>query len=363
MVKKAEKRKEESTDENIGGEKYMHGEEKDIYKVWAESYNTVSKLWEDSYLKLYKPWIESTTEMFEKAVELPNEVTPEKYKKFYTEWEKTYQNTFGKVYPIHTVKSNKETLEKLLASAEESNKLYKSWIAELEENSEKTKETLKGEPDSAKYSECYDMWMKSYEKIFDELLSLPAMESTKDIFEKYTSIPNIYLGSFVQMSKLWKNLYAKQYRPWIEKMMKLSWKMSEISRGDSNPETYKEFYTIWMDTYKETYGQYANFMQPSEDVFEAFGQSTNTYLNMYKSWVEALEKMSEKAKGLSKQTTDPEALKEFYTLWVKMYEKAFDTFFDNMPAAGMMKEMMDPVRIMAKTYADTYTRMLKMWVK
>ena len=36
---------------------------------------------------------------------------------------------------------NKETFEKLLVSAEESNKIYSSWIAELEENS-RTKQFL-----------------------------------------------------------------------------------------------------------------------------------------------------------------------------------------------------------------------------
>ncbi|MBI5746532.1 MAG: hypothetical protein HZA13_05990 [Nitrospirae bacterium] len=369
MIKKTEERKDKNIgntsmgNTSTGAKREENGKAKDIYGIWAESYTTVSKLWEDSYLKHYKPWMESTTDMFEKAVELPGKAAPGRYKEFYDEWQKTYQNTFGKFYPVPTLKSNKETLEKLLASAEESNKVYKSWIAKLEENSQKTREILKGEPDPLKYTECYDMWIKSYGKIFDELLSLPATESTKEVFEKYTGIPNIYLGSFVQMSKLWKNLYSKLYGPWIENMMKLSGKMAEISRGKGTPEAYKGFYDIWMATYEEAYGKYAHFMQPSEDVLEAFGQNTDAYLNTYKSWVEVLEKMSEKAKGLSKQTTDPEALKEFYALWVKMYEKAFSSFFENMPAVGMMKEMMDPVKIMSKIYGDTYTNMLKMWTK
>ncbi len=172
MVKKTEEKRDRNE------------ENKDIFKTWADSYTAVSKMWEDSYLKLYKPWIESTGEMLEKTSLLSKESAPEKYKEFYDEW------------------------EKLLASTEESNKLYRSWIAELEENSRKTKEILQGEPYPAKYKECYDMWIKSYEKIFDEFLTLPAMESTKEIFEKYTGVPDIYFGSFVQISKLWRNSYA-----------------------------------------------------------------------------------------------------------------------------------------------------------
>ncbi len=349
MVKKTEEKKD------------VKEEKKDIFEIWADSYTAVSKLWEDSYLKLYKPWIESTTEMLGKTDLLSTEAAPEKYKEFYDEWMKTYQNTFGKFYPVPALESNKETLEKFLTSAEESNKLYRSWIAELEENSRATQEILQGEPDPAKYKEAYDMWMRSYEKIFDEILTLPAMESTKEIFESNTGMPDIYSETFVKMAKLWKNTYSKLYKPWIESMQKLSGKMAEISRGDASPEAYKEFYNMWMDTYKETYGRYFQSMRPSKEVFESFVQSTNIYLNMYKSWMTALEKISEKAKELSKQTTDPEASKEFCDLWIKMYVRAFDSFFEDMPLAGPMKEMMEPVKIMAKMYADTFTKMSKMY--
>ena len=127
----------------------------------------------------------------------------------------------------------------------------------VRKNSQKTKEILQGKPDPAKYKECYDMWMKSYEKIFDEILELPATRKYKrDIWELYGHTG--YLpGSFLQMSKLWKKSYAQICKPLNESMMKLSEKMAEISRGDAGPEAYKEFYTLWMDTYKEIYGKYA----------------------------------------------------------------------------------------------------------
>jgi len=350
MVKKTEEKKDVN--------------EENIFKTWADSYTAVSKMWEDSYLHLYKPWIESTAEMFEKTSLLSKEATPQKYREFYDEWIKTYQNTFGKFYPIPTLKSNKETLEKFLSSAEESNELYRSWIAQLEENSRKTKEILQDEPDPAKYKEVYDMWIKSYEKIFDELLELPTQESTKEIFGNYMGIPDIYSGSFLQMSKLWKKSYAQLCGPLNESMLKLSEKMAEISRGDAGSEAYKEFYTLWMDTYQETSGKYVQSMEPYREMFEHFVQSTNIYVSMYKSWIAALEKMSEKANELSKQSSDPEAYKEFYNLWVKMYEKAFDSFFEDMPTVrGPMKEIIEPVKIMAKMYADTFARISKIWVK
>ena len=177
-------------------------------------------------------------------------------------------------------------------------------------------------------------------------------------------IPDIYSGSLLQMSKLWKKSYAQLCGPLNESMLKLSEKMAEISQGDGGPEAYKEFYTLWMDTYQEIYGKHIESIEPSKEMFEYFVQSTNIYVSMYKSWIDALEKMSEKAKELSAQTSDPEAYKEFYNLWVKMYEKAFDSFFEDMPTVGgPMKEVMEPIKVMAKMYADAFTKMSKMWVK
>lgn len=336
-------------------------EKKDLFKTWTDGYTNISRMCEDSYSTLYKPWIESSGGMFEKAIELSKKGgEPQKYKEFYDEWMKAYQNAFGEYYPMPTLESNKETLEKFMLGAEESNKRYKAWLAESEENARKTRETLQGEPDLEKYKECNDAWMKTYEKIFDETLTLPAMESTKEILEKYTGVPNVYMASFVQMAKLWKNAYAGIYGPWIESMLKLSGKMSEISHGNVSPVAYEEFYSMWMDTYKDTYGKYAQSTGPTKEGLDSFLQSTDIYLKMYKSWLAALEKMAEKTTELSKQTTNPEAAKEFYDLWIQMYEKAFDSFFEDMPLAGPMKEMMEPVKIMAKIYADTFAGMSKM---
>jgi len=347
-----------------GEKKDVNEEKKDIFNTWGDSCTAVSKMWEDSYVKLYKPWIESTGEMFEKTALLSKEAAPKKYREFYDEWVKTYQNTFGKLYPIPELKSNKEVLEKFLSSAEESNKLYRSWIAELEDNSRKTREILQGEPDPAKYKECYDMWMKSYEKIFDELLEVSARESTKEICGNYMCIPDMYSGSFLQMSKLWKKSYTQLYGPLNESMLKLSEKMAEISRGGAGPEAYKEFYTLWIDTNKEIYGKYVKSMEPTGEIFENFVKSSDIYLGIYKAWIAALEEMSEKASEMSKQTSDPGAYKEFYNLWIKMYQKAFDSFFEDMPTVGgPMKEVMEPIKVMAKMFADTFTRMSKMWVE
>ncbi|NJD77324.1 MAG: hypothetical protein FIB08_09560 [Candidatus Methanoperedens sp.] len=353
MVKQSEEMKEESE------------KTKDFFKVWEDSYTAVSKMWEDSYTNLYKPWTESMGELFEKGAELSKEATSEKYKEFYDEWMQSYKNTFSKFYPSLSQKSDREALEKLMDSAEETGNVFKSWIARLEESSEKTRELFKGAPDPEKYRLHYNMWMKTYGNIFDEIFSLPVMESTKEIFENQSGIPHIYLNNLAQISKIWKNSYANLYRPMVDSMFRLSGKMAEITRGEAGHEVYKEFYDLWMDTYRETFGKLFNVesARPSKEMLENFTTSTNVYLNMYKSWLAALEKISQKTEDISKRTADPAALKEFYGLWVKTYEKAFDDFFENMPAVGPMKRMMEPVKSAAKMYGDTFASMSNTWMK
>ncbi len=353
MVKKIEEKQD------------IYEEKKDISRTWADSYTAISRMWEDSYLKLYKPWFESTEALFGKVFELSKDATPETYKEFYGEWMKTSQNSFGKFYQIPTLESNKEIFEKILVGAEESNKIYRSWIAELEENSRATREVLQGEPDPAKYKEVYVMWIKSYGKMLDELLTLPLRQNMKEIFENVTGMPDFYSETFEQISKLWKDSYTKLYVPYIDSMLKLSVKSAEISRGNASPEAYKEFYVLWLDAYQETYGRLfdAQSLRPSKEVLDYFVQSANVNLNLYKSWIATLEKLSQKSRELSKQTVDPELYKEFYNLWAKTYEKAFDNFFENMPTASPFKEILEPVKNAVKIYADTFTTIFKMWVK
>ena len=128
---------------------------------------------------------------------------------------------------------------------------------------------------------------------------------------------------------------------------------------------YKEFHTLWMNTYQETYGRLfdTQSMRHSKEVLEYFVRSENINLNLYKSWIAILGKLSQKTEELSKQGADPEANKELYNLWGKMYGKAFDNFFENTPTFSPFKEIMEPVKNAAKIYTDTFTSMSNIWVK
>jgi hypothetical protein len=340
-------------------------EKKDFFKIWEDSYAIVSKMWDDSYANLYKPWIESTGALFEKAIEISKEDRAENYKEFFDEWMRTYQTTFGKFYPVPAKKLDKEALEKLMKSAEDLNNLFRSWIAELEENSQRTEELFKGAPDPEKYRQYYDMWMRSYEKIFYDFIATSEIESTSEIFEKYTGVPSFYMKNFSQMSKLWRDYYTKQYMPLVDSMLKLFEKTIEISRAETGPEAYREFYNLWMNIYKETYGRLINpqSMIPSKEILESYMKNQDISLSMYKSWIAALEKMSEKSVDIAKRATaDPEAYRGFYVTWAKMNERAFEDFFKNTPMVSPMKNLIEPLKNANKMYTDMLNMSSK-WMK
>lgn len=304
MVKKSEEKKE--TAEGM----------KDILNVWVSNSNEILKMWGDTNLNLYKPWIEFIGEKSLKMSDISMNITPEKYKEFYDDWMKTYKSVYGKIYPVQ-ISSPMEVLESFVKCADESNKVYMSWMDEFRENSKKTAEVLNDGVDPAKYKECFDAWLNTYEKVFDDMNDHPAIKYQREIFTNYTGIP-----------------------------------------------AYKEFYDLCMNTYREAFSRMFDpqTMKPSKELLDSLKESTDITLNLFKSWTAALEKMSEKMQDQSKLVNDPEAFKEFYNLWMKMYEKTSEDIFEGVPLVSPMKEMMEPVKSACKVYASTSIKMSKMWM-
>jgi hypothetical protein len=339
-------------------------ERKDAFQMWTESYSAMSKVWQESYANLYNPWIESAGKLFDKASDLSKQASPEKYREFYEELVKTQQNTLGKLYPMPKAMTDRKTLEKLVTGAQESTNLMKSWSAELEENSKRTQKMLLGGAGPEDYKSSYEMWIKSYEKMFDEFLEMMTSKNTKDVFEAYMGMPNIYLTNLTEAARMWRASYKDLYTPWMESTLKLSEKFSELSKGNVSPEKYKEFYDQWMNTYKETFAKMftADMTKPSKEMVENMLRGMNNSTEMYNSWLMALEKMTEKMRDLLSNATEAESYREFYGLWFDTYEKAFKDFFELMPVVEPMKVLLDPLKKAARVQADTYANATKMWM-
>jgi hypothetical protein len=339
-------------------------EPRDAFRMWTESYNAVSKVWQESYADLYNPWVESAGKLFDMASNLPGQTSPEKYREFYEELVKTQQNTLGKLYPMPKAMTDRETLEKLLTGARESTEMMKSWTAELEENSRKTQKMLFGVASPEDYKNSYEMWIKSYEKMFDEFLVMITSKNTKDVFEAYMGMPNIYLTNLAEAAKMWRASYTDLYTPWAESTFELSAKFSELSKGNVSPEKYREFYDQWMNTYKDTFAKMfsADVTKPSKEMVEDMLRGMDNSTELYNSWLMALEKTTEKMKEMLANATEAESYREFYGQWFDTYEKAYKDFFELMPAVEPMKILLDPLKKAARVQADTYANATKMWM-
>jgi hypothetical protein len=163
--------------------------------TWTSESNEFLKMWGESNIKLYQPWIDFVGEESTMMTDMSMNATPKKYQEFYDNWMKTYRNSFGKVYPVPAT-SPKEALEEIIKCANDSNKVYMSWVEEFEENSKKTSEVLNNGNDPAKYRDCYESWIKTYEKVSEDIIDNPAIRYQKEIFSNYTGIPDFDSGSF-----------------------------------------------------------------------------------------------------------------------------------------------------------------------
>lgn len=340
-------------------------EGRNVYSLWTDGYGAISKLWQESYVDLYNPWIESAGRLIDKAAELSKGASTDKYREFFNELMETHKNTLGKIYPIPKTVASKETLEKLVAGAKESATRMKSWSDELESNSKKTQEMLLSGAGAENYRDFYEMWAQSYDKIFDESLEMMTSENVKGFLEGYVGMPEVYMTSIAESMRMWKDATKNLFTPWLESSFKLYEKFVELSKGSQTPEKYREFYDQWIDTYRGTYSKMfaTELAKPSKEMTENMLKSVNTSMEMYRSWLTTLEKMSERLKDLFGGKADPETFNEFYALWIETYEKAFEDFFTYMPALEPVKDIFEPMKKAARMQAEIYGNMSRVWME
>jgi hypothetical protein len=179
-----------------------------------------------------------------------------------------------------------------------------------------------------KYQEFYDNWMKTYRNSFGKVYPVPVSspkEALEDLNEKVSD--DILDNPAIKYQKeILQELYTKLYIPSQDSIVKIS------------------------------------TMKPSKEMMDSLKESMQISLNLFKSWIVALEKISEKMHEQSKLMNDPEAFKEFYGLWIKMYEKSLEDIFEGIPLASPLKEMMEPVKSACKIYANTSIKMSRMWM-
>ena len=79
-----------------------------------------------------------------------------------------------------------------------------------------------------------------------------------------------------------------------------------------------------------------------EDSIKNFMKAANTYVRLYRSWIDSFEKLSKEGKGMLGTSPGLEMIKGFYSSWMDTYKTVFDEMF-GMPVFEPMKQFMGPV--------------------
>jgi hypothetical protein len=172
--------------------------------------------------------------------------------------------------------------------------------------------------------EFFDLWMETYKGTFGRLWETPAVgparEKTDQAMKGFSRFVNFY-GA-------WINSNVELQAVFTEAMRRSQEKLASVAVADIRPDTYKDVYTIWMDTYSETF---AEFMK-SEDFASNLGELMGESMEFQRFSREMLEENYLKPMNLPTKTDLDEANKEIYAL--KKAIKLANRRSEDLPTRG-----------------------------
>jgi class III poly(R)-hydroxyalkanoic acid synthase PhaE subunit len=154
--------------------------------------------------------------------------------------------------------------------------------------------------------EFYDLWLKTYKATTGRLVDMPAVGPVREKSEKmmkgFSTFVNLYTAGIDTGSNL--------QTVFMEAMRKLQEKTAPDMKGELSPEKYKEFYDIWIETYSETFKDFAK----SGHFVSDLGKLNSNLMDFQKYNREMLEENYLKPLNLPTKTEIDEINKELYSL-------------------------------------------------
>jgi hypothetical protein len=183
-----------------------------------------------------------------------------------------------------------------------------------------TKENLKLAEDQLKLSlettqEFIDMWTESYQSTLGKLAQVPAFGPVREKQEKimkslplYPKLYTAWIDSNINLQSVLLEATRKTFEKTVEHQMSSSCRKDDKSYID--PERYKEFYKVWIDTYSDTFKE---FMR-SEHYASDMGRFASVFVDFQKHNREMIEENYLKPNNLPTMTHVDEIHKELYDL-------------------------------------------------
>jgi class III poly(R)-hydroxyalkanoic acid synthase PhaE subunit len=173
-----------------------------------------------------------------------------------------------------------------------------------------TQDKIKGKSmdksDFESTQEFYDQWINMYKATMGKLVEMPAVgpvrEKSQKMMKGFSTFVNLYAAGMDTSSNLQK--------VFMEAMQKVQEKIPVDMNGEISPEKYKEFYDIWIQTYSDTFKDFAR----SGHFVSDLGKLNSHLMDFQKYNREMLEENYLKPMNLPTKTEIDEINKELYTL-------------------------------------------------
>jgi len=154
--------------------------------------------------------------------------------------------------------------------------------------------------------EFYDQWVNMYKATMGKLVEMPAVGPSREKSEKMMK----GVSTFVNLFSAGMDTSSNMQNVFMEAMQKVQEKIGTDMDGEISPEKYKEFYDIWIQTYSETFKDYAR----SGHFVSDLGKLNANLMDFQKYNREMLEENYLKPMNMPTKTEIDEINKELYTL-------------------------------------------------
>jgi len=154
--------------------------------------------------------------------------------------------------------------------------------------------------------EFYDQWINMYTATMGKLVEMPAVGPAREKSEKMMK----GFSTFINLYAAGMDISSNLQEVFIEAMQKVQEKIGADMDGEISPEKYKEFYDIWIQTYSETFKDFAK----SGHFVSDLGKLNAHLMDFQKYNREMLEENYLKPMNLPTKTEIGEINKELYTL-------------------------------------------------
>jgi archaellum component FlaC len=164
--------------------------------------------------------------------------------------------------------------------------------------------------------EFVDMWTKNYQSTLGKLAHVPAFGPVREKQEKmmksiplYSKLYTTWVDSNINLQSVLLEATRRTFEKTVEHQVNSS-KCTEDGKSCIDPEKYKEFYKIWIDTYSDTFKEFMKSGHYASDM----GKFASIFIDFQSHNREMIEENYLKPNNLPTKTDIDEIHKESYNL-------------------------------------------------